>query len=183
MLYDDDEKVQDEEVDDPNRDQARRAQETTVESDPEPIGAEAPPTEDAATDPDPSRDQARRAQEATEDPDSDNDPPQPDGDSLEVVTTGPEDGRIGQGRRGRTKPNRHTGGMSPDDPFWTFGTPQETWGSTRGAGAAENARTHRPRMFLECRYCGVKIEQKRAHGRGRVPCPMCGRAMRQSRQD
>ena len=120
---------------------------------------------------------------ATVDPDPDMDPPQPDGDSLEVVTTGPEDGRIGQGRRSRAKPNGHTGGLSPDDPFWTFGTPPETWGSTRGPGAAEDARTHRPRLFLECRDCGVKIEKKRAHGRGRVPCPMCGRFMRQSRQD
>ena len=164
MLYDEDIEAQDEEVDDPSRDQARRAQEATEESDP-------------------SRDQARRAQEATEEPDPDEDPPQPDGDCLDVVTTGPEDGRPGQGPRRRARPNQHQGGLSPDDPFWTFGTPQETWGSSRGAQPADDARASRPRVFLECRDCGVKIEKKRAHGRGRVPCSMCGRAMRQVRQD
>ena len=174
MLYDEDIEAQDDPSREPATEEPDPSREpATVEPDPEPIGAEAPPTEDAATDADPSR------EPATEDPDMD--PPQPDGNSLEVVTTGPEDGRIGPGNRRRAKPKQRPGGLSPDDPFWTFGTPPETWGSSN-KGAAEGARTHRPRVFLECRDCGVKIEQKRAHGRGRIPCPMCGRFMRQSRQ-
>jgi len=125
---------------------------------------------------DPSREPATR------------DPHQPDHDSLEVVTTSPEDGRRGPGRTRRHRScNNRPGGLSADDPFWTFGTPPESWGSSvrkpDGEGDASSERPRRARVFLECRTCGVKIEKKRAHGRGKVPCSMCGRWMQVSRQD
>ncbi len=110
--------------------------------------------------------------------------PQPDHDSLEVVTTSPEDGRSGPGNRRRERHyNSRPGGLAKDDPFWTFGTPPESWGSSVKKPDDGDARARRPRMYLECRSCGVKIEKKRAHGRGKVPCSMCGRWMQPSRQD
>jgi len=37
------------------------------------------------------------------------------------------------------------------------------------------------KVFLICRACGVRIPQTRQTARGRVPCPMCGRAMNRVR--
>ncbi len=136
------------------------------------VGAEAPPTEEGV---------------GAEAPPTEDEQPQPDYNSLEVVTTSPEDGRSGPGRgRQRHSYNSRSGGLAADDPFWTFGTPPETWGSSvRKPGGDGNGaqKPRRPRLFLECRSCGVKIEKKRAHGRGKVPCSMCGRWMQPSRQD
>ncbi len=44
----------------------------------------------------------------------------------------------------------------------------------RGRGAGDSIRSGR---VIGCRTCGVKIERRRAHGRGRVACPMCGKWM------
>ncbi len=78
----------------------------------------------------------------------------------------------GRGRRRGPPP------LPPDDPFWQFGTPPETWGST--VRRPERPRPRRPRAFLECRRCGIKMEKKRVH-RDRVRCPMCGHWMREVR--
>ncbi len=99
----------------------------------------------------------------------------------------------GDGWRGRAG-----GPLPPDDPFWTFGTPVESWGrSVRrpprqqpadavpaggrerrgGPGGGAPSGERRPVRYLECRSCGVKLERKAAHGAGRVPCPMCGQPL------
>ncbi|MFH1530826.1 MAG: hypothetical protein ABIK09_08865 [Pseudomonadota bacterium] len=112
--------------------------------------------------------------------------PQHDFNNLEVVTTSPADGRGGQGRgQQRRSSKSRPGGLAADDPFWTFGTPQESWGSSNRKAGGANGGAPRPRVpgdFLECRLCGVKVEKKRAHGRGKVPCPMCNRWMQISRK-
>ena len=132
-------------------------------------GLQAPPTGDSESEAPPTEEEA--------DPDA-----QPNScDSLEVVTTSPEDGRRGPGRIRRQRPyNSRPGGLSADDPFWTFGTPPESWGSS--VKKPDGPTQRRPRQYLECLSCGVKIEKKRAHGTGKVPCSMCGRWMNLSRQ-
>ena len=77
----------------------------------------------------------------------------------------------GRGRRGSKGP------LPANDPFWTFGTPPDTWGSTV-RDSNQSRQPQRQRAYLECKFCGVKIEKKRAHGRGRVACPFCGHWMR-----
>ncbi len=79
-------------------------------------------------------------------------------------------------------PNQvQTSGLAPDDPFWQFGTAPSSWGNTRSNQQGPN-RANRPRRYLECRKCGVKIEKKRSHERQRrVRCPMCGRDMKEYR--
>lgn len=85
----------------------------------------------------------------------------------------------------------HSAGLPPapryqlpqDDPFWQFGTPIESWGSTRKAASRQTAARKSsagPRPYIECRKCGVKVEQRAVrtgHRPGRVGCPMCGRWM------
>ncbi len=163
MLYDDD---QDDGIE---RDEASGS-ETPPSGDDEASGSETPPTGD---------DEAS----GSETPPAEREEPQPNHESLEVVTTSPEDGRHGPGRRRPQRSyNSRPGGLASDDPFWTFGTPPETWGSSvRKPGGEDGAQARRPREYLECRHCGVKIEKKRAHGRGKVPCSMCGRWMQSSR--
>ncbi len=88
-----------------------------------------------------------------------------------------------------------SGGESgADQPVWQkFGVPTSYWektsygGQTRGrAGQGPGSRTGRggPKTgrgraarVLECRTCGIKLEKRRAHGRGRVACPSCGKWM------
>ncbi len=86
---------------------------------------------------------------------------------------------------GRTRGDRRTdpSGLPPDDPYWQFGSPVESWGSSRKkAGQQEPGRQQqRPRVYLECQKCGVKIEKKRAHGDRKVPCPFCNKWMREVR--
>jgi len=86
---------------------------------------------------------------------------------------------------GQTRGDRRTdpSGLPPDDPYWQFGSPVESWGSSRKkAGQPEPGRQQqRPRVYLECQKCGVKIEKKRAHGDRKVPCPFCNRWMREVR--
>jgi len=70
--------------------------------------------------------------------------------------------------------------LAPDDPYWQFGSPPETWGSSRKKkGGQDHARHARKRSYLECRRCGVKIEKKRAHYGKKVPCPFCNKWMRE----
>jgi hypothetical protein len=73
--------------------------------------------------------------------------------------------------------------MSPDDPYWQFGSPPETWGRTRKARDRQGPgnRHDRPRTYLECRTCGVKIEKKQAHAGRKVPCPFCNKWMQEVR--
>ncbi len=105
----------------------------------------------------------------------------------------------GRGGRGAT--------LAEQDPYWQFGTPVESWGSTQGrqggtvagTGLSDNdpywqfgtppsswgksqqgaGPAHgRPRVYFECQRCGVKVERKAMH-RGGAECPMCNRPMRQ----
>ena len=72
-------------------------------------------------------------------------------------------------------------GLAPDDPYWTFGSPPDTWGSSRrkeGGKQASNTQRTRPRAYLTCLRCGVKIERKAAHRDGRVACPFCNKWMK-----
>lgn len=68
-------------------------------------------------------------------------------------------------------------GLSDDDPYWTFGTPPSSWGRSRQQQTQVDRGSVRPRVYLECQRCGVKVEKKREH-QGRVPCPFCNRPMR-----
>jgi translation initiation factor IF-2 len=79
---------------------------------------------------------------------------------------------------GSTRGNngRDPSGLAPDDPYWQFGSPPETWGSSRKQG--DKPHQTRPRVYIECTTCGVKIEKKRAHGDKKVKCPFCSRWMR-----
>jgi len=75
-------------------------------------------------------------------------------------------------------------GLAPDDPYWTFGSPPDTWGSSRKKDDQQRGpRPDRPRVHLECKTCGVKVERKAAHGRGKVPCPFCNKWMVEVRTD
>jgi hypothetical protein len=95
----------------------------------------------------------------------------------------PSDAELQRRPERRHRPRR--GEISPDDPFWTFGSPVESWGSTqrRGApqgpnqGQARPPRPSRPIRMLECRRCGVKMEWRSVHG-DRTQCPMCNQWMR-----
>jgi hypothetical protein len=87
---------------------------------------------------------------------------------------------------GQTRGDRRTdpSGLPPDDPYWQFGSPVESWGSSRkkaGQADANRPQQQRPRTYLECQTCGVKIEKKRAHGDKKVPCPFCNRWMKEVR--
>lgn len=97
--------------------------------------------------------------------------------------------------------------LAEQDPYWQFGTPIESWGSTQGRKGGTVAGTGltdsdpywqfgtppsswgksqqgqgpahgRPRVYFECQRCGVKVERKAMH-RGGASCPMCNRPMRQ----
>jgi len=81
----------------------------------------------------------------------------------------------GQSRGGRAPSDPYA--LPPDDPYWQFGSPPETWGSKRNKEQTPRAEGHRPRVYLECRSCGVKLERKAAHRDGKVPCPFCNRWM------
>jgi hypothetical protein len=141
------------------------------------------------------------------------DPPQPSEDPAlhhlyDIMKTGdqarddlrrrPRHERGQDRRRDAPQERRGPGGLAPDDPYWTFGAPPETWGRTlrdRGRGRQQGGRQQggrqqgwghhgggphdRPRrsQFFECQRCGVKVERKAAHGQGRVPCPFCSRPM------
>ncbi|NUN14036.1 MAG: hypothetical protein HUU55_10425 [Myxococcales bacterium] len=84
----------------------------------------------------------------------------------------------------------HAAGLPPsprfqlpaDDPFWQFGTPIESWGSTKKTKPKPRTapQVTGPRPFIECRRCGVKLEQRGGRAgqhQGRTACPMCGRWM------
>ena len=71
--------------------------------------------------------------------------------------------------------------LGQDDPFWQFGTPVESWGSTRKNKPTGHGQGPRQRGYIECRTCGVKIEKKRAHFGKKVPCPFCNKWMRDVR--
>ena len=81
----------------------------------------------------------------------------------------------------RRGPGRGQIGLLPDhDPYWQFGMPVESWGSTvKRPGRREPRQDQGPRAYLECGKCGVKVERKREHSRN-SRCPMCGRPMRLS---
>jgi len=87
---------------------------------------------------------------------------------------------------GQTRGDRRSdpSGLPPEDPYWQFGSPVESWGSSRkkpGQPDANRSQQQRPRTYLECQTCGVKIEKKRAHGDKKVPCPFCNKWMREVR--
>jgi hypothetical protein len=86
----------------------------------------------------------------------------------------------GSSRGGGDNSGRDPSGLAPDDPYWQFGSPPETWGSTRKKGDnTAQGRHNRPRAYIECQRCGVKIERKAAHRGKKVPCPFCNRWMRE----
>jgi hypothetical protein len=75
---------------------------------------------------------------------------------------------------------RDPSGLSADDPYWKFGSPPETWGSSRKKDDKNRQQYQsRPRKYLECRTCGVKIEKKRSHGDKKIGCPFCSRWMKE----
>ena len=84
---------------------------------------------------------------------------------------------------GRSVGNRRPRGqLHPEDPYWQFGTPVESWGSSlkgnnkQGRSGGGRSQQPRQRSYLECRYCGVKLERRASH-RDRVACPICNRWM------
>lgn len=86
----------------------------------------------------------------------------------------------GNSRGGGGTDSRDPSGLAPDDPYWTFGSPPETWGSSRKKAGNDGRRPYdRPRVYIECQRCGVKIERKAAHRGKKVPCPFCNRWMRE----
>lgn len=98
-------------------------------------------------------------------------------DDIEEEADGNRDVPIPARRRGKERSQRapqQWGGLAENDPFFTFGSMPETWGSTR---KQSQPHQHRPKTYLECRNCGVKIEKKRAHGGKKVRCPFCPRWM------
>ncbi len=108
--------------------------------------------------------------------------PVEDEDDIEEDADGNRDVPIPAKRKGgggttRGSTQRQWGGLSEDDPFFKFGSPPETWGSTRKQ--QDRPRHSRPKTYLECTNCGVKIEKKRAHGGKKVRCPFCPRWMRE----
>ncbi len=107
--------------------------------------------------------------------------PVEDEDDIEEDADGNRDVPIPAKRKGGGQPRRSSprqwGGLSEDDPFFQFGSPPETWGSTRKQ--PDRPRNTRPKTYLECTKCGVKIEKKRAHGGKKVRCPFCPRWMRE----
>ncbi len=99
-------------------------------------------------------------------------------DDIEQDADGNRDVPIPAKRKSGERPqstNRQWGGLAENDPFFTFGSMPETWGSTRKQQSQPHQ--HRPKAYLECRNCGVKIEKKRAHGGKKVRCPFCPRWM------
>lgn len=100
----------------------------------------------------------------------------------EAPYLGPPDGQP----RGKNREKWRRGAPLPeDDPYWTFGSPPETWGSSvEGYNRDPGQGRNQPRKtYLSCRSCGVKIERKKSHGTGKVKCPMCGRWMLALRQN
>ncbi len=83
----------------------------------------------------------------------------------------------GSSRGGTDTGGRDPSGLAPEDPYWQVGSPPDSWGSTRKK--SEQPNHGRPKVYLECRTCGVKIEKKRAHGDRKVKCPFCSRWMRE----
>lgn len=103
-----------------------------------------------------------------------------DDDDIEEDADGNRDVPIPAKRKGGPRPQstqRQWGGLSADDPFFKFGSLPETWGSTRKQ--QDQPRQGRPKSYIECRTCGVKIEKKRAHGGKKVGCPFCNRWMQE----
>jgi hypothetical protein len=107
--------------------------------------------------------------------------PEVDEDDIEEDADGNRDVPIPAKRKGGGQPRRSTprqfGGLAENDPFFQFGSLPETWGSTRKK--QDQPRHSRPKAYLECTNCGVKIEKKRAHGGKKVRCPFCPRWMRE----
>ena len=107
--------------------------------------------------------------------------PVADEDDIEEDADGNRDVPIPARRKGGGQPRRGTprqfGGLAENDPFFQFGSLPETWGSTRKK--QDQPRHSRPKSYLECTNCGVKIEKKRAHGGKKVRCPFCPRWMRE----
>lgn len=88
-----------------------------------------------------------------------------------------------EGRHRRSQPAGQRGFLPEHDPYWQFGTPIESWGSTtRGQGRdpRRDGAPRGPRSYWSCRTCGVKVERKGRHGR-RATCPSCGRRMSEVR--
>ena len=89
---------------------------------------------------------------------------------------------IGNLKSYQAKPNRAASGVLPeDDPYWTFGTPPETWGSTVRRPQANQVAVASRKPMLACKRCGVRVEKKRSHGNGKVPCPSCSGWMQLTR--
>lgn len=96
----------------------------------------------------------------------------------EEVLSEEEENRGNQKDYQPRKDRSPSGVLPEDDPFWTFGSPPDTWGSTVKKGDDNrNQKRFVPQAMLMCSQCGVKVERKKAHGDGRVRCPMCGRWM------